>query len=396
MLTDETILSFFLFPFFLSAQSWQQQPSFPGLQRDDAVVATVGNTAYYGLGFAVGYVCKDDWWSFDKINGWVQKTTFPGIARQYSSAAALGKYVYIFGGIDQNIVSLNDLWRYDTENDSWEQLESLPDLGRQAPALIALQDKLLIGFGRTGTTYFDDVWLYDPIQDTFEQKSTFPGGGRYYPVQANVGGNAFIAHGKNATSCLNDCWMYNEVSDEWTQLENSPHAGGNYIATSVVQQKLIIGAGLNDSIDFLTQFYEFNIGNKEWKSLPDFPSVPRKGSSMFTLDEEVYLVNGIDSSYTRMNEVWKLTLDDLVEFPIMVSPNPVYEWLNIYLPEGADELCESQIGFSLYDISGRLVLQEEMDFGLWFSYDFSSIKSGTYILRLDNCEGIGSAVIVVV
>jgi len=388
------LLSCFFFPFSCFAQSWQQQANFPGLERDDAVAVTVGNTAYYGLGFAVGYVCKDDWWSFDKINGWQQKAAFPGAPRQYAAAASLGKYVYVFGGIDQNVLSLNDFWRYDTENDSWENLTSLPSLGRQAPMLIALEDQLLVGLGRTGTTYFDDCWLYDPVKDTFEQAASLPGGARYYPVYANVAGDGVVAHGKDQSGCLNDCWMYNEVLNEWQPMENSPHTGGNYVASASIQQKLIIGAGLNSSNEFLPAFFEFNLATDTWTSLPDFPDTPRKGSSMFVLDEEVYLVNGIDSSFTRLNEVWKLTLNDLVEYPIIVHPNPVYEWVNIYLPENAQDFCSSPIGFSLYDITGRKVLDESIDFGLWFSYDFSMIRPGTYILKLENCEQIGSAVLI--
>lgn len=381
--------------FFSFAQTWQQQSDFPGLERDDAVAVTVGNTAYYGIGFAVGYVCMNDWWSFDKTNGWQQKATFPGAPRQYAAAAAVGKYVYVFGGIDQNVISLNDFWRYDTENDSWENLTSLPSIGRQGPAVIALHDKLLVGLGRNNITYFSDFWLYDPIADSFEVAASIPTAGRYYAVAQNVSGNAVVAHGWNQTQCFNDVWRYDEILNQWIQMSDSPHDGCNYVASTTVQNRVIIGGGRDNSNNFLTQFYEFDISTDTWSGLPDFPSVSRKGSSMFTLDEEVYLINGIDTSYTRLNEVWKLTLDDLVESPLMVHPNPVYEWINVYLPEGAQELCDSQIGFSLYDISGRLVMQEEMDFGLWFSYDFSGLKSGMYVLKLEGCEDIGACKILI-
>jgi N-acetylneuraminic acid mutarotase len=337
----------------------------------------------------------DDWWSFDKVNGWQQKTSFPGAPRQYAAAASLGKYVYIFGGIDQNIISLNDFWRYDTENDSWENLTSLPSIGRQAPVIIPLYDKLLVGLGRNNITYFNDFWLYDPITDSFEVAASIPTAGRYYPIGQNIAGNAIVAHGWNQTECFNDAWRYDEIFDQWIQLENSPHAGCNYVASATVQNKLIMGGGKDYSNGFLNAYYEFDLATDSWKSLPDLPGVPRKGASMFTLDEEVYLVNGIDTSFTRLNEVWKLNLNDLVEFPLLVYPNPVYEWINIYLPEGSQELCESQIGFTLYDMTGRKVMEENFDFGAWNGFDLSKLKSGIYVFKLENCEGFGSVKIVV-
>ena len=37
----------------------------------------------------------------------------------------------------------NDFWRYDIINNSWQELASFPDIGRDHPAMILVNDNLL-------------------------------------------------------------------------------------------------------------------------------------------------------------------------------------------------------------------------------------------------------------
>lgn len=373
---------------FVTPQSWQQQPGFPGLERDDAVSTSIGDKAFYGLGFATGFVCMNDWWSFDKTNGWQQKSNFPGAPRQYAAAVAVGSYVYVFGGIDQNIISLNDFWRYDSENDSWEELDTLPSIGRQAPVIIPLHDKLLVGLGRNNITYFSDFWLYNPNTNSFEQIASLPTAGRYYAVANNVAGNAMVAHGWNQSQCFNDVWKYDEVNNTWIQQADSPSDGCNYVCGGNVKYDWIIGTGKDYSNNYLKSFYQFNLSTNSWKSLPDLPAIERKGSSIFVLDEEIYLVGGIDPTSTRLNEVWKLSLPQNEVMDMAIVPNPADNYTHIYLPEKAIDKCKSQIGISIYDIAGRKVLEESFDFGSWYSFDVSTFSSGLYLIHIENCTGI--------
>lgn len=382
----------------LGAQSWQQQPDFPGLERDDACAVTVGNKAYYGLGFAVGFTCMNDWWSFDSENGWQQKTSFPGLPRQYAAATSLGKYIYVFGGIDQNVISLNDFWRYDTETDSWEELDTLPSIGRQAPMMISFQDKILLGLGRNNITYFNDVWQYDPSAKTFETISSIPGAGRYYPVFANVAGNPLIVHGWNLNECFDECIYYSPADDEWNLFDHSPHSGCNYVSAASHNYSLFLGGGLNENNDYLNTFFEYNIRSNQWTPLPDLPSVPRKGSSMFVLDGILYLAGGIDSNYTRLKEIWSFDFIEIEPSELEISPNPANTWLHLYLDESMRGFCEDIVFVSIYQISGQIVLREELTAfnpGLWFPVNISHLNPGMYIVNIENCEGIESKKVVV-
>lgn len=378
-----------------NAQTWQQENNFPGLERDDAVAVTVGNVAYYGLGLAVGWINQNDWWSYDRVNGWQQKAMFPGAPRQYAACTSLGKYVYVFGGVDAAIVPLNDFWRYDTENDSWENLTSLPSVGRQAPALISLHTNLLLGLGRNDTTYFNDFWLYDPVKDTFMSTTSLPTAGRYYPLAVNVAGNAFIAHGRNASQCFNDIWRYDEFNKEWIFVSTSLFTACNYAVATSKGYQLIMGAGLNDSGTYLNDFYSFDISTNTWTQFLYLPAIPRKGSSAFILEGDFYLINGIDNSNTRLNEIWRLSFAEDDAINMIISPNPVQDWLNIYLPFTATQNCKSQTGLSVYDISGRKLMNADLNFGYWTSLDCSALPSGLYILKVENCVGIRNLKVVV-
>lgn len=377
------------FPIF--SQSWQQQPDFPGLERDDAVAVSIGSTAYYGIGFGAGFICLDDWWRFDNVNGWQQKTSFPGTARQYAAAATAGNFVYVFGGIDQNLISLNDLWRYNTENDQWEQLSSLPSNGRQAPMLIGLQDKLMLGMGRdyAASLYFNDVWMYYPATDSFEEMSSYPGNERYYPAFANVAGNAVVSHGKNQTECFDDCMYYSFSENEWISFVNSSHAGCNYVAAASDEYHFYIGGGLNASNDFLNTYYALNISENSWENLPDLPSIPRKGASMFVTDGDLYVIGGIDSNFTRLKEVWKYETEKAETESLKISPNPASDRVSIYLDESLLTVCQNPAHISLYDISGKLVSRNEIsgkNFESWFSISVSLLKPGMYIVSIQDCE----------
>jgi hypothetical protein len=148
--------------------------------RSDAGMAydpTSGKIVLFG-GVDSGLACLNDTWSYDPASNRWTKLSPPGapVARSGHGMAydPHTKTVILFGGIDSDFVCHDDTWAYDPVEGSWTELTLAGDRpqarGRSVLVYASSIDKLVL-FGGTGVQgnagggfgspmYLSDTWIY--------------------------------------------------------------------------------------------------------------------------------------------------------------------------------------------------------------------------------------------
>lgn len=242
-------------------------------------------------------------WEYNSDNDlWTIIGAFPGEARELAIGDDWeGKY-YFGAGFGESNGPLSDLWVFDPVDQSFTELPSCPCPGRGHPALIAQNDKVLLGAGSGDGGDLDDWWEFDLNTETWTQKEDIPGGNRHHPFFFGFENKAYIGGGHI------DNWMeWNMDTDTWTEIDNLP--GGRVAGTQIDYDGLgIILAG--DEIDHgnlpINQtFMVFDPQTGEWDYMPALPDGSRWAPSSFILNDELYFFGGYGYNGANDSLMWK-------------------------------------------------------------------------------------------
>ena len=75
---------------------------------------------------------------------------------------------------------------YDIINNLWEELANFPDIGRNHPAMILVNDKIYMGLGSVDGENLGDWWEYNITQNTWTEKANFEFGDRHHPFYFSI------------------------------------------------------------------------------------------------------------------------------------------------------------------------------------------------------------------
>jgi N-acetylneuraminic acid mutarotase len=233
---------------------------------------------------------------------------------------------------------MNDCWEYNQPANTWTQRASLPvSKARYYATGFSVNGKVFIFGGTDGNNYQNDLWEFNPANNTWSQKASLPGSGRQQSDAFVLNGNAYIIGGFSAAGgTLKEVWKYNPVTNQWSQLANFPGATGP-------------AGGVGFSINGLGYVVCGNGTAECWEFNPQ--------------------VTGISDQGTTNQK-------------ITVFPNPASIFISLNIPAGIT--CKTVI---IYNISGKIVLNETTLENSSATIDISSLQPGFYILKVKTISG---------
>lgn len=289
-------------PVILFAQGWQQLGDPPFLTDHS-----------YGFGFeGKAYVIQGNsgnpLWEYDPVaDTWTRIGDFPGPARAIAVGDDWdGKYYYGFGS-GGNAGFYSDLWVFDPVDKSFTELPSCPCVGRSHPALIAHNDKIMMGTGSSFDGNINDWWEYDIITQVWTQKQDIPER-RHHPFFFSIDNTVYLGGGHR-----NSWFQYNLDTEELIPIDNTPQGRVAGTQFSYGGRGYVLAGDDADHVhvpDFET-FMVYDPQTEEWDYLPPLPNGSRWAPSSFLIDNMLYYFDGLDEDTQGDRSMWSFNLSEL-------------------------------------------------------------------------------------
>ncbi len=275
----------------VEAERWQVLADLP-TARSGLAVAVFENEIY-----AIGGETKDGVVDLTQrynpvSNVWMDLTSKPTKVADVN-AATIGGYIYVPGGRLQSGLPTNVLEVYNLRDDTWEQRTSLP-IALSAYALLAHEGQLYLFGGIGEDSYLSTVFTYDPSENTWVQIDGMPEP-RAYAGAAIAGGGIYIIGGHNGERALSSNLMFIPMFGEGEKLVwNSPaplpeerFASGVASVADVIH--IIGGKGeKNNGVG-----YKYIAQLDEWQEFPSPFSGEWSNLGLSSVGTQLYAIGGL-------------------------------------------------------------------------------------------------------
>jgi len=345
----------------LHSQSWVQIPDFPGSQRDDGCVFTIGNKAYCFTGNN-GSACELNGFVYDGVsNTWGNMANLPiGKERQYATAFSYSNNGYMLTGITCPGVCLNDMYKYEEGTNTWAAMPNFPGQVRQGACNFVIGDKAYIISGRNSSgNVFNDVWEYNITGSTWTQKNNLPFAGMFRGTAFQINGIGYVCYGLTNNNNFNRyIYKYDHLNDAWQMITAINLPAKNYVACAVTSNKAFLYGGQDSVYNITNDMSLFDPTNNSVITYSGIPTLGRKGGMAFSLNNIFYITTGVDSSPARIKETWKNDQfvgieSNYLNAPLVdLYPNPT----NNFITVKGNNLASLTILNSL----GEIVLSQEL------------------------------------
>jgi N-acetylneuraminic acid mutarotase len=244
------------------SKGWNPLLDFPGNQRRDAVVFSIGTKAYVGLGEWEGQYI--DFWEYNPLTpAWSKLSDFPGGARSRAFAFSAGGKGYVGGGYNQS--------------------------------------------NNSGYNNLDDLWEFNPISNTWVQKANFPGGDTNSPICFTIADIGYVA---DIRDNRNSFWQYNPATNKWSKKGSFKGNSRNDAVGLAIGYKGYIGLGQQwnpqQSGSNYKDFWEYDPANNSWTRKADFAGGTRRSSFSFSLGNKGFVGGGREND-SPMSDFWEYT-----------------------------------------------------------------------------------------
>jgi N-acetylneuraminic acid mutarotase len=305
--------------------NWVKTTPFKGSRRSGAIVFTIGNKAYVGLGYD-GDEYFTDFYEYDLDLGfWQTKTSFPGIPRERAVAFSINGKGYIGLGYnrDQTKEELGDVWEYDPATNNWKQLNNFGGTARYNAVGFSIGTKGYVGTGNDGSNYNGDFWEYEPVTDTWQEIVSYPGQKREEAIAFVLEGKAYLCTGRNNGTHDNDFWEFDPESKTWTSRKPDDEEDYYDEFTTAVRRHSAVafvmdgkgyiatGTGSAGTVD--NTVWEYNPQTQVWDEKTSFEGTARAYAVAFVLGGRTFLGTG-QSGSSRFDDIWEFNpLDEYEE-----------------------------------------------------------------------------------
>jgi N-acetylneuraminic acid mutarotase len=334
-------------------------------------------------------------------------------------------------------VAADDLYKYDSINDSWVAEAVIPaSLEIYGTSPFVINGKAYICDGQVGSGYNIGLWQYDPTGNSWAAMAPFPGIPGYTATSFSIGPYGFM--GLSYSPYMNSFWRYNSLTNVWDTIPPFPGYERQSASSFVINGVAYVGLGNDQDVTGIsfTDFYKYDTLSGNWSQVATFPGSSRRDCSSFVLNGKGYIIGGIDSTSTYINnEVWEYdpladTWSQMDTFPQSirvgsyasngsnyaitgmgqkndmtlsnkmwktatvatsvsnVDQNPFKVWCSHNTVHLSIQQPLSDIAvFRLYDISGKEVSNNILAKGqTLFDFTFDQFASGMYIYNISNTE----------
>lgn len=394
-------LTFFLVFYFtcIHCQTWTQLLDFPGGPRDDGTSFTINNKAYCFTGLEPGYQCMPNGYVFDAgSETWSPMASLPaGNERQYATAFSYNGIGYLLGGLKCDNSCLNDFWQYSVSTNSWTALPNFPGSGRQGMVNFVIKNKVYIIGGRPASNIaLNEVWEYNFTTSIWTQKNNIPLTGMWRGAAFAIDTVGYICYGMNSSlieAYNHNMYRYDYINDTWFVVPNINLPLRRYIACAVVNKKACLYGG-HDTLNVITNDMKlFNPADTSVTTYAGVPTIGRRGTMFFSLNDVFYITAGLDTAYNRIKETWKndafvgLKEND-AQLNVKVYPNPANDKLNIVFNSQSKGIIQ------LYNQLGELVLEEKIHTDKT-EINTALFTNGIYLLSIKTQEGVSFKKVVI-
>ncbi|CAG5079276.1 N-acetylneuraminate epimerase [Parvicella tangerina] len=358
------------------SQNWTEESEFAGIERDDAVGFSVGNTGFVGTGRDAGFQYTSDFYKFEN-DSWSQIPSILGDARQYCSSFSFSNQGCIVNGVNASDQVLNELQCFDPELNEWSYHSTFPGLPRLQSASFSIGEKGYCGSGRNDTLVFSDWYVYDPVRDTWNGISDFPDE-RYESVTFVINGIAYVGLGANLDGdFFNTFYRYSPLESSWFRIAEFPGLARTYSQGFNQDGKGFVCGGMDENGNILNECWEYDPSIDEWSQVDDFPKKMR-GMSHFKLSGCNYFVTGLDESFNRIKSTYSSCTDEEIGDGFLIYPNPSIGKIAIVVESEFEET-----NLQIFNVLGKLVYQSSITFS-YTLLDLSDFDVGVYILYFRN------------
>jgi Uncharacterized protein conserved in bacteria len=286
--------------------NWVKVSPFGGYARSEAVVFTIGDKAYVGLGTSQTTLFSN-FYAYDIDNDyWTSIPDFPGTPRNGAVAFTLKNKGYVGTGYDEQNY-LNDMWQYDPANNAWYPVKPFMGSGRWGAVAFTIGDKAYVGTGYDGN-YLGDFYEFDANDSTWSQRASLKGDKRRWATAFVLNGQGYVCSGENNGSSLNDLVAFDNstTSGTWTTKRKLTNVSdesydddydgiARFGAVSfVMNDKAYITTGESGGLN--TRTWEYDYTNDQWTEKTSFSGTARSNAVAFSINNRAFVLLGRSGS----------------------------------------------------------------------------------------------------
>lgn len=233
---------------------------------------------------------------------WTQLTQTNAPAPRYGIASVIDpprNRVLLFGGANQVTFTSNDLWAMDLTTRVWVQLTPVggPPPARNNYAMVydASRQRMIIHGGSiTGTTTYNDTWVYDCVANTWTQVATgnpkpLNRAGHWYTDDA-ARNRMLVGSGSNGSTFYNDTWALDYTTLTWSQVATTGTFSPGWQSVAGVKDlahdRVIINGGFQNGV-YSNQTWQLDLPTNAWTQLSPLGLTPEaRASHQMTFNPE--------------------------------------------------------------------------------------------------------------
>ncbi len=248
--------------------------------------------------------------------------------------ATSNNYIVLFGGGNYQLPwgqCFNDLWRFDPTNETWQPIEvtgPLPTPRFDASLTYdALENRMILFGGSTGSGLFNDVWEYDLDSGSLGWNQLATSGTPPSPrsgvaaVIDPINNRLVTFGGCTSAGVVNETWALDLNDMAWQQLSPTgtppgPRYAFSGVYDSVGPQMIVFGGIYNTWFDE-TWALDLTTGSENWMQLTPGGAIPARRCRHFWFFDEgnrvMYIGFGYNniSSMAFFNDVYALNLNTM-------------------------------------------------------------------------------------
>jgi DNA-binding CsgD family transcriptional regulator/N-acetylneuraminic acid mutarotase len=298
-----------------SSSHWQIRASLPtarsGLAAavfEEQIFAFGGEGKSGVTGEVVRYVAATDKWE-----------TMPDMPTPVADigAVVIGGKIYIPGGRLPSGENTDILQVYNPRLNTWTEGTKLP-IRVSAYGLAALDGKIYLFGGWSGSKVLGSVYLYDPETNLWEQKTDMPTA-RAYAGAVTVNGKIFIIGGYDGTKGLRVNEVYTPELDTGNDHPwdiRAPLPAPRYAMGIINQADIIylLGGITGDNSQNIPLVYQFQLN--EWQEFETPPKLAGSHLSLAAMNSSIYMLGGkLGSNPNAETQVYQAIFT--ISFPII-------------------------------------------------------------------------------
>ncbi|MBX7126424.1 MAG: galactose oxidase [Cyclobacteriaceae bacterium] len=185
---------------------------------------------------------------------------------------------------------------------NWSRQTPFKGKPRSGAASFIIDDKLYLGLGYNGSTYFTDFYEWDQTKGFWSSKAPFPGERRERSASFSINGKGYVGTGYNRDSLnayLGDFWEFDPAANTWTRKADFLGTPRYNAIGFAIGNKGYIGTGYDGSTN--GDMFEYDPNSNTWSEIESFPGQKREAATVVVDGESAYIFGGRDNGLTNLD-----------------------------------------------------------------------------------------------